>query len=272
MIIINLPKISIFAFLFIFLHNTINVTNMPEVQIFVIITTMFSLVLGTVAGLMQTKIKRLLAFSTISHVGFLLIALVIGGEAESSLNALMFYITQYTLVTILAFLSLVAYETYLYPYLALSKSSGINNIADLQGIGQIYKAQTFTFVLCLFSIAGIPPLTGFYAKLEMLNSSTLSHHPILFITAIACSVISAAYYLKIIKVIMFDTISGPSLSLASEQTQHTSLNDSVSSVRSLSALHSYTIAVLTALITLFILDPKLILNSTELVALSVYIT
>ena len=110
-------------------------------------------------------------------------------------------------------------------------------------------------------MAGIPPLTGFYAKLEMLNSTILTNHPIVFITAIICSVISAAYYLKVIKVVMFDEPVQ-----TEKMTSHVPQNMSVSSV------HSYSIAVLTALITLFILDPKLIINCTELVALSIYIT
>ena len=76
---------------------------------FIVITTMFSLILGTVAGLMQTKMKRLLAFSTISHVGFILIGLTANGS-EISLNAIVFYLVQYTLTVVLTFLVLIAYE------------------------------------------------------------------------------------------------------------------------------------------------------------------
>lgn len=77
---------------------------------FMVLTTLFSLILGTVAGLMQTKLKRLLAFSTISHVGFILIGLTANGS-EISLNAIIFYLVQYTLTVVLTFIVLVAYES-----------------------------------------------------------------------------------------------------------------------------------------------------------------
>lgn len=267
-VIINLPKISVFVFIFNFLHYTVNITQISEVQIFVIITCLCSLIMGTVAGLIQTKIKRLLAFSTISHVGFLLIAVIIGTSALSSLNALIFYIIQYTMITILAFLCLIAFNNFHFNVKSLlSPASGVDNIVDLQGFGQKYKVLTMTFVLCLFSIAGIPPLTGFYAKLEILNSSIFTNHPMIFLTAVACSVISASYYLKIIKVVIFDEPDKNS------DISHVLVqgNNNVTHMMNISALHSYSIAVLTAFLTLFILDPKLIINSTELLALSVFI-
>lgn len=265
-IIINLPKISIFTFLFnmlmvcgVITSQTEDITDLQSNFIsqagetFLIFTTLFSLVLGTVAGLKQTKIKRLLAFSTISHVGFILISLSTGSEV--SLNAIIFYLVQYTLTVVLTFLALIAYENSLASRDLKENAGQVNYILELQGTGQYYKLLTITFVLCLFSIAGIPPLTGFYAKLGVLNSSILQNINLVFLTAIICSVISAAYYLKVIKVIMFDT---------TVQSHFQKV--------SLSPLHSYTMAVITAFICLFILDSQLILNCTELVALSLYIT
>lgn len=231
-------------------------------ETFMIITTLFSLVLGTVAGLKQTKMKRLLAFSTISHVGFILIALTSGSEA--SLSAMIFYLVQYTLTVVVTFLALMAYEISHLSYYDVEEKSiaagQVNFIVDLQGTGQYYKLLTFTLVLCLFSMAGIPPLTGFYAKLGVLNSSIQQNISLVFITAIICSVISAAYYLKVIKVLMFDTNSSSSDKM--------DINDSLE----VSPLHCYTMAVVTAFLCLFILDPELIINCTELVALSLYIT
>lgn len=220
-------------------------------ETFLIITTLFSLIFGTVAGLMQTKMKRLLAFSTISHVGFIIIGVVVGSEV--GLNAMIFYLVQYTLTVVLTFLCLVAYEA---SYIVENKDNAVNNIHELQGTGQYYKLLTFTFVLCLFSIAGIPPLTGFYAKLGVLNSSILQNISLVFLTAIVCSVISAAYYFKVIKVMMFDSVP----------------SDQVKKEVLISPLHGYTMAVLTAFLCLFILDPRLIINCTELVALSLYMT
>ena len=235
---------------------------------FMIITTLFSLILGTVAGLRQTKLKRLLAFSTISHVGFISIGLMVGSEI--SLNAMIFYLIQYTLTVVLTFLAILAYESSSSSSMIENKETSdqgneaVDYIVDLQGKGKSYKLLTFTFVLCLFSIAGIPPLTGFYAKLGVLHSSILSHEQIsiVFVTAIVCSVISAAYYMKIIKVLMFE--DKPLTQHSSTMAEHYKLY--------LSPLHGYTMAVLTAFVGVFILDPSLILNCTELVALSLYIT
>lgn len=262
MIIMNLPKISIFTFLFQMLLVCGVITSQTQDlgggqnylslagETFLVLTTLFSLIFGTVAGLIQTKMKRLLAFSTISHVGFILIGLVTGSEA--GLNAIIFYLIQYTLTVVLTFLCLVAYENS--STSSGTKINGVNYILDLQGAGQYYKLLTFTFVLCLFSMAGIPPMTGFYAKLGVLNSSILQNMSLVFVIAIVCSVISAAYYLKVIKVIMFDS------------------STSVQNGLVLGPAHSYTIAVLTAFICLFILDSQLIINCTELVALSLYVT
>lgn len=106
----NLPKISIFTFLFnFFLTIQQGSSFIAGPEMFIVITTLFSLVLGTVAGLMQTKLKRLLAFSTISHVGFILIGITANGS-EASLNQMIFYLVQYTLTVVLTFQVLTAYE------------------------------------------------------------------------------------------------------------------------------------------------------------------
>jgi len=230
-----------------------------------IIVTLSSLVLGTVAGLRQTNLKRLLAFSTISHVGFIMIGLVTGSEA--SLSAMIFYLVQYTCTTVLTFIVIIAYENH--------QNKEVHEIVDVQGTGQYYKVLIFTFVLCLFSIAGIPPITGFYAKLLVLNSSIQSA-PIIslvFITAIICSVISAAYYFKVIKIVMFDKsmTNQDTIRVIHNNNNNNYNNNNNNNNNYITSIHGYTIACLTAFICLFILESQLILNCTELVCLSLYL-
>lgn len=247
LILITLPKLALFSFLIHFLQN------IPNSDQFLIIIGIASLIWGTVAGLSQTKLKRLLTFSTISHVGFLIIALSIinTSAAEQGLNALLFYIIQYMVTTCLTFIVIIAFEQ------SYVKHS-IDKMSDLIQVSSLYKLLTFTLVLCLFSMSGIPPLVGFYAKLEVLRSSVTENTSLIYIIAIACSVISASYYMRIIKIMMFDEVS------ASTASSWYPMN--------ISSLHSYIISVLIVFISLYILDPSLLINSTELAALTYYIS
>lgn len=210
-----------------------------------------SLIVGTVQGLSQIRLKRLLTYSTISHVGFLLLGLSICSShaPEQGLNAFLFYLIQYVATTILTFLVIIAFEQ---SYL----KGTISKIQDLVRVSAQYKLLTFTIVLCLFSMSGIPPLVGFYAKLEILRSTVSENTTMLYLVAIICSVISASYYIRMIKIITFDEHSdfgaGPVI-------QYPVL---------MSSLQSYTISILIAFTCLFILDPYLILNSTEIAAIT----
>jgi len=206
-------------------------------------SSLLSLIIGTVVGLAQYKIKRLLAYSTISHVGFLLLAL--GINTEQSIESLIFYILQYSITNLNTFLILLVFgytlNTILDQYqtpgtinnkgLILSsnkeheRSSSLyenygkeqekevqtieSNNMDIKYISQL-KAQfihnpllSISLAICLFSMAGIPPLLGFFAKQQVLYAATHSGYFFLSIVAILVSVISASYYLQIIKVIHF---------------------------------------------------------------------
>lgn len=193
-ILISLPKISLFMYLCTILSYMANSYS----TIILIIIALLSLIVGTIGGLRQIKIRRLLAFSTMSHVGFILLSLSqpITTMAYEQITSIIFYIIQYSFTTVLVFLCLMMFDS-------LSKSS-TNYLVDLQGRGVQFTILSVTFILCLFSIAGIPPLTGFYAKLLVLKSSINIDMTFVYLIAIVCSVISASYYLKLIKIIMFD--------------------------------------------------------------------
>lgn len=238
-----MPKISIFIFL---LCVDFHGNAMQEVNIWknlLLTTSLLSLVIGTVVGLAQYRIKRLLAFSTISHVGFMLLALSV--NSEESMTSFLFYLMQYSLTNLNAFFVLLA--------IGYRTGTSISFISQLKGQFLANPILGLSFALCLFSMAGIPPLVGFFAKYRVLYSAMENGYYFLSLVGIIASVVSAAYYLRVIRVIHFDTTE-----VAKENTLV------------LTSTHSYMIAVLTLFILFFILSPSLLLNSSHLLALSLF--
>ncbi len=292
-----MPKISIFLFLLELYIGVVAPASSTMMGIvgsissnLLLVCAFLSLVIGTVVGLGQYRIKRLLAYSTISHVGFLLLALAIGSTtiststlsvqdsgmdsgAEESVEAFLFYIVQYTLTNINAFFVLLAFgyvmantgiltgNTQSTPQ--LRSTNEINLVAELQGQFQTNPVLGLSFAICLFSMAGVPPLLGFFAKYTVLYSAINNGYLFLAIIAILASVVSAVYYLRIIRVIHFaNSPRANNLQESSGSSQHNSSN--------ITPVHSYIIASLTLFITLFAVNPTLILNSTSIMALSLY--
>lgn len=260
-----MPKISIFLFLlelYLGTGTTINTSfiNAGISSNLLLICAFLSLIIGTVVGLGQYRIKRLLAYSTISHVGFLLLALAIGtasvttapGGSEESVEAFLFYIVQYSLTNINAFFVLLAFG-----YL-MNKAYDVQFTSELQGQFRANPVLGLSFAICLFSMAGVPPLVGFFAKYTILYSAINNGYVFLAIVAILASVVSAVYYLRIIRVIHFGTLAD------------TGSLGSTANAQELTSVHSYVIASLTLFITLFAVNPTLILNSTSVMALSLY--
>ena len=255
-----MPKISIMILL-LSLHSltdgiglsfgdiTVNVW-----QALLLVCTTLSLIVGTVVGLAQFRIKRLLAFSTISHVGFMLLALAVSGQ--ESIDAFLFYLIQYSLTSLNAFFILLAFG-----YLIHSRTAGSTQNTDVQFISQLSgqfrqnPILALSMIVCLFSMAGIPPLMGFFAKYAVLYTSIHNGYYFVSIVAILASVVSAAYYLRVVRVIYFDD---PTTNTPSQSPEV------------LTSTHSYVIAVSTLIIMLFVLQPSLILNSTQLMAMSIY--
>lgn len=173
-----------------------------------------SLAIGTILGLTQHRIKRLFAYSTISHLGFILLAITIN-NLEST-QAFIFYLMQYSLSNLSAFTILIAIGYSLYPYVNAGpfgkqyenlpdrNNSPIQLIAELKGYFSINPILALSLGITLFSFAGIPPLMGFFAKQMVLSAALDSGYIFITIVAILTSVISAAYYLSVIKQIFFD--------------------------------------------------------------------
>lgn len=268
-----MPKISIFVFLLcadfqavgnIGLDALVSVNSASILQKLLLTTSLLSLIIGTVVGLAQYRIKRLLAFSTISHVGFLLLALSV--NSEESIASFLFYLIQYSMTNLNAFFIILALGYLINNVNSASPSGHLEiNKTDISFISQL-KGQFYdnpllglSLALCLFSMAGIPPLVGFFAKYMVLYSAIENGYYFLALVGILASVISAAYYLRVIRVIHFDV----------QEPNTSRVNQNTGEIR-ITSTHSYVIAVLTLLMTLFIFSPSLLLNSSSLLALSLF--
>ena len=165
-----------------------------------------SLLIGNLAAIAQTNLKRMLAYSTISQMGFVLLGLlsgVINGQvnsavAENAYSASMFYVVTYVLTTLATFgvILLLAREGF-----------ESEEISDLAGLNQRSPLYAGVMAICLFSMAGIPPLVGFYAKLAVLQALIASGSGLyiaLAVFAVIMSLIGAFYYLRVVKVMYFD--------------------------------------------------------------------
>ncbi|MPM27354.1 NADH-quinone oxidoreductase subunit N [bioreactor metagenome] len=165
-----------------------------------------SLLIGNLGGLLQTNLKRMLAYSTISQMGFVLLGLMSGvihgnvdaNAVENAYSSAMFYVVTYVLTTLAAFgvVLLLAREGF-----------ESEEISDLAGLNQRSPLYAGVMAVCLFSMAGIPPLVGFYAKLSVLQaliSSGQTSHIVLAVFAVIMSLIGAFYYLRVVKVMYFD--------------------------------------------------------------------
>jgi NADH-quinone oxidoreductase subunit N len=174
-----------------------------------------SLLIGNLAAIAQTNLKRMLAYSTISQMGFVLIGLlsgVVNGNTLSAANAYssaMFYVVTYVLTTLAAF-----------GVILLLARDGFESeeISDFAGLNQRSPLYAGVMAICLFSMAGIPPLVGFYAKLSVLQAlitSGQTSYLMLGVFAVIMSLIGAFYYLRVVKVMYFDqpitvtTVSAP---------------------------------------------------------------
>ncbi len=187
----------------------------PDWQQMLMLLSIGSLLIGNLAAIAQTNLKRMLAFSTISQMGFVLLGLMSGfvnGNTLSAANAYsssMFYVITYVLTTLGSFgvILLLARDGF--------ESEEISDFAGLNHRSPLYAA---VMAICLFSLAGIPPMVGFYAKLSVLQAliaSGQSLHIGLAVFAVMMSLIGAFYYLRVVKVMYFDepitvtTVSAP---------------------------------------------------------------
>lgn len=194
------PKLAAFAITYRLLVEGLFPQVLDWQQMLMVLAVM-SMAIGNITAIAQTNLKRMLAYSTISQMGFMLLGFLSGvvgdntrfaGEAYS---ASMFYAITYVMTTLGSFGVI----------LLLSRSGfEAENIADLKGLNKRSKWFAFIMMLFMFSLAGIPPLMGFYAKLSVLSSVVAAGQIWLAVTAVMFSLIGAFYYLRVVKVMYFD--------------------------------------------------------------------
>tara|TARA_B100001057_G_C22760590_1_gene915585 strand:+ start:67 stop:1158 length:1092 start_codon:yes stop_codon:yes gene_type:complete len=164
-----------------------------EWQTIIIFISIASMILGSVAAIGQKNIKRLLAYSSISHMGYALAGVATG--SISGYTSTIIYITIYIVMNMGTFACL---------YLMKAEGNYMEKIEDLSGLSKDKPMIAFSFLILFFSLAGIPPLGGFFAKFFIFMSVIESELYALAIIGLLTTVISAFYYLKVIKIIYFD--------------------------------------------------------------------
>ena len=281
-------KISILIFLLELVHYTNNSLFTPEFSwtLSLLVSSLLSLIIGTIVGLTQFRIKRLFAYSTISHLGFILLALTI--NSIESIQAFIFYLIQYSLSNLNAFILLISIGFSLYYYVNDNKeyqelsdknNSPIQLISQIKGFFYINPILSLSFAITIFSFVGIPPLIGFFAKQMVLSAALDSGYVFLTLVAILTSVISAVYYLNIVKQIFFDEseyIVNPELLNIDIHASITKKDVFLEKLRFncdniiLSSYLTISISILTLIILLFILMPQEWLSMANILALILF--
>ena len=186
------PKLAAFAMMIRLL-----VEGLGDIQQYwqdmLIMLSVLSVILGNVVAIAQTNMKRMLAYSTISHVGFILLGIISGTEAGYAGS--LFYALTYTLMTLAAFGMII---------LMSRRGFEAEEISDYKGLSQRHPWFALMMLVVMFSMAGIPPLVGFYAKLAVIKSIVDVELMSVAILVVLMSVIGAFYYLRVIKVMYFD--------------------------------------------------------------------
>ncbi|MFZ9367544.1 MAG: NADH-quinone oxidoreductase subunit NuoN [Burkholderiaceae bacterium] len=195
------PKLAAFAIIIRILVEGLGAMA-AEWQQMMIVLAVVSLIVGNITAIAQTNIKRMLAYSTISQMGFLLLGLLSGvfegSDAASAANAYssaMFYVITYVLTTVGSFAVI----------LFLSRSGfEADHLDDFKGLSQRSPWFAAIMMVLLLSLAGVPPMVGFYAKLAVLQAALAAGHLGLVVFAVLASLVSAYYYLRVVKLMYFD--------------------------------------------------------------------
>jgi NADH-quinone oxidoreductase subunit N len=162
-------------------------------QPIIILVSIASMVLGAVAAIAQTNIKRLMAYSSIGHMGYALIGLAAGTEA--GIRGVLVYLLTYVAMSAGSFACIIAMRR---------RGLSVERISDLGGLAKNDLALASLFAIFMFSMAGIPPLAGFFAKFYIFLAAVQSGMWTLAVIGVLTSVIGCFYYLRVIKVMFFD--------------------------------------------------------------------
>jgi NADH-quinone oxidoreductase subunit N len=186
------PKLAAFVFIMRLLANGLQGMTADWQQMLVFLAVA-SMAVGNIVAIAQSNLKRMLAYSTISHMGFLMLGLIAGND--NGYSSALFYVITYTIMTLGSFGMI----------LLLSRAGfEAENIDDFRGLNQKSKWYAFVMLVLMFSLAGLPPTAGFFAKLSVLQAVLEAGYTWLVVVAVLISVVGAFYYLRIVKVMYMD--------------------------------------------------------------------
>ena len=168
----------------------------PQWQQVVWLIAVLSMAVGAFAAIWQTNIKRLMAYSSIGHVGYALVGLVAGGQAGVSAIAL--YMAIYLFMNIAVFGGILAMRV---------EGRAVERIEDLAGLSKTHPLVAAALAVAMFAMAGIPPLAGFFSKFYIFDAAVRSGHYVLAVIGVVASVFGAFYYLRIVKLMYFDEVA-----------------------------------------------------------------
>ena len=270
-----------------------------------LVSSLLSLLIGAILGLTQFRIKRLYAYSTISHVGFILLGLTV--NSIESIQSFIFYLMQYSLTNLNAFILLISigYSLYIYVekkpngqaekesienHLLTNEIKDLSNspiqlISQIKGYFYLNPVLAISLAITVFSFVGVPPLIGFFAKQMILSSALDNGYIFICLIAILTSVVSAYYYLAVVKQMFFhkaDYKLNPVLedielnATIDQKSPKTQIGDdsrfsklNVNNIKLTSSL-SLTSSILTLIILFFILIPQEWLNLANILALILF--
>ena len=186
------PKLAAFAFVMRLLIDGLG-DLVADWQGMLVIMAVLSMAVGNIAAIAQTNIKRMLAYSTISHMGFVLLGFI--GADWNGYSSALFYVITYVLMTLGTFAMIM---------ILCRSGFDAENITDFKGLSKRNGWYAFMTMIMMFSLAGIPPMVGFYAKLAVLQSVISAGFIWVAVAAVVFSLIGAFYYLRIVKFMYFD--------------------------------------------------------------------
>ncbi|MEE2621102.1 MAG: proton-conducting transporter membrane subunit, partial [Chloroflexota bacterium] len=190
-------KIAGFSILIRFLFESVNIEVYSNISLFIAIISSISMFYGNIMALRQNDLKRLFAYSTIAHAGYILIgiaSLQVNDASFSGINSTVFYLIAYGITNLTAFLSMISLSRYVDSY----------NMLDFKGIGSAQRYQSIIFSISLISLLGIPATVGFMGKAFIFSGAISNDYFWLASFGIINSLISAYYYMKVIKIIFVE--------------------------------------------------------------------
>jgi len=196
----SVPKLAAFAMAIRLLVNGMLDLALDWQQMLAVLAVL-SMALGNIAAIAQSNLKRMLAYSTIAHMGFMLLGLLSGVVGGNTLNAPDAYAASMFYVVVYVLMSLGAFGMLLYMSHA---GFDCERLDDMKGLNRRNPWYAFLMLVLMFSLAGIPPTAGFYAKLAVISAAVDAGQIGLAVTAVLLSLIGAFYYLRIVKLMYFD--------------------------------------------------------------------